>query len=323
MNKLVSIVVPIFNTEKYLTSCINSILEQTYTNFECILVNDGSTDGSLAICNSAVEHDARFRVINKPNGGLSDARNAGLDAARGDYISFIDSDDWVDPDFISFLLKGLTYNSADMATCARINHYGEKSFPQYVTKPTNMSSEELVRSVLCDELADVAACDKLYRSSMFQDIRFPIGEISEDIAVFFKLAAKTKRVHLTGVPLYHYRHRPGSITTTSSFSKRNADVIKTFDILRSELLLKYPNLTSQIDRYCIKGYSNVLAVALCAERDGFTSDFIKETKRRLLRELPTIVSNNSFSKYDRAIIFCQLTGIYVLLKNIRRTIKGR
>ena len=218
----VSVVINLYNSEKYLAKAIESVLAQTYRDFELILVNDGSKDGSLAICREYEQKDPRVRVLDKPNGGLADARNAGLEAAKGKYIEFIDGDDWIEPDLLERCIAKLEETDADIVifdiyqyfvqtdTKEIISHdYDEKQVyrlydhPEMITKMKN------------------AAWNKIYRRSLFMDnnIRYPWGYNYEDLGTTYRLLARANRIAFINRPLYNYlQDRPGNITHQFNFS---------------------------------------------------------------------------------------------------------
>ena len=187
----ISVVVPIYNVEKYLEKCIKSILNQTYNNLEIILVNDGSTDNCLNICKKFEKIDKRIFVINKENGGLSEARNYGIDKATGKYITFVDSDDYIDEDYLEFLYKNLIINNCDISICnPRIVYEdGGKSrtlykycFPQNIV----LEGEKALEMMLYQKKFDNSAWGKLYKINLFDEIRYPVGKLYEDIATTYK-----------------------------------------------------------------------------------------------------------------------------------------
>lgn len=208
---MVSIIVPVYNCEAYLKKCIASILAQTCRELELILVDDGSTDGSSALCDALAEQDPRIRVIHQANTGVSAARNAGLDAAAGEWIGFVDADDWIDPQ---------TYETALAAAgnCEIVMWDTQSVFPDGTTGPDTI--EALPQSCLLERqdwspelLAPIAgsACRCLYRRGLLEDVRFPVGiKLSEDR--LFNLAAmgKAQKLQYLKTPLYYRYVRPGS-----------------------------------------------------------------------------------------------------------------
>lgn len=225
---VISVIVPVYKAEKYIEDCVQSILSQTYGNFELILVNDGSPDASGAICDRLAEKDARIRVIHKENGGAATARNAGLDAAQGEYIAFVDGDDLIHPQYLEFLYRLLTRSSADAAWC----HYD--FFTQEVScfgRPLEIESEtaEYVTergAELLENFRDharrvslISLCMKLYRREVFDGLRIPEGYIEEDSMVLPMILERVEVFAHVKLPLYHWRETVGSVTRSGLTEK--------------------------------------------------------------------------------------------------------
>ena len=218
---LISVIVPVYKVEKYLNRCIDSILNQTWKNLEIILVDDGSPDKCGTICDEYQLRDERIRVIHKPNGGLSDARNAGLDIASGNFIGFVDSDDFIHPEMFRNLMSILTVHHADIAQCSYRKVTDE--IPVDPGEPGNLkilTSTGALEQLYTPYLVDyVVAWNKLYKKSLFDGIRFPVGKIHEDEATTYKLFYRTGKTVVTGARYYYYFQSPGSIMR-SSFSEK-------------------------------------------------------------------------------------------------------
>lgn len=216
----ISIIVPIYNAEAYLQTCLDSILAQTYQNLQIILVDDGSTDSSGAICDAYGAKDGRIRVIHQSNGGVAAARNAGLAAAAGDWIGWVDADDWIDPDMFAYLLCGALARQVDICVCgryeelrSRTEHFG---WPEKVL----LDQKAAMKALLEDLHLDNALYDKLWKRELFQSIRFPVGHTYEDLATVYRLFGKAERVLCLPEPKYHYRRRHDSITADISLPNR-------------------------------------------------------------------------------------------------------
>ncbi len=226
MSEKISVIVPVYKVEPYLRRCVDSILAQTYSNLELILVDDGSPDGCPAICDEYAKADARVRVIHKTNGGLSDARNAGIDAASGDWIAFIDSDDWIEAIMFEKLLSLAIEYDAQIAV-GGVNDEQLIGEETKIIKSTFRGQIETV-SCGCEEAmcryfsSSWSAWDKIYRSSLFDTVRFPVGEINEDEAIVLQLLNQCQTVVYTNEVFYHYIHRASSITTTAFSPKKFA-----------------------------------------------------------------------------------------------------
>ena len=213
-NPLVSVIVPVYNVEDYLDRCMDSIVNQTYTNFEVLLVDDGSTDSSGDLCDRWGKRDPRIRVFHKQNGGLSDARNYALDRMRGDYITCIDSDDYVETVYIESLLDALSKSDRyEMVGCLHdIVFENEKTTYEYVKPIVNeFSLHDALESALYNQEVDVSAWGKLYKSKLFSSLRYPKNHLYEDTYVFGDLLAESQGYLLLNSTLYHYVKRSDSI----------------------------------------------------------------------------------------------------------------
>ncbi len=211
-----SIIVPIYKVEKYLDECIRSILGQTFTDLELILVDDGSPDACPQMCDAAAEQDSRVRVIHQKNGGLSAARNTGIEAARGNWLGFVDSDDFVAPDFYEKLYNAAVSANADCAVCSvqLIHEDGSRmdTPPQWKVYGGGYTGKEILKTITWqDNVPYLVAWNKLYRREVFRTLRYPVGRINEDVFVFAELFDTIKKVACVEQPLYFYRQRTGSI----------------------------------------------------------------------------------------------------------------
>ena len=241
MSELISVIVPIYKVEAYLDECVRSIVGQTYPHLEIILVDDGSPDGCGALCDEWAKRDDRIKVIHKPNGGLSDARNTGLEIASGDYIAFVDSDDWIEPEMYERMLSALLREDADICACRISSRYPDRradwGCPEYrVTDP------EQTYAMLYDDAAyPVSAWNKLYRKELWKELRFPVGKICEDAFTTYRLIHSAKRIVQLPEALYCYRIRPESIMT-SRFSPRRMDEEEVWRVNYEFMQEHYPNI---------------------------------------------------------------------------------
>lgn len=220
-NSLVSVIVPIYKVEKYLCECVDSIISQSYSNLEIILVDDGSPDKCPEICDEYAQKDSRIKVIHKPNGGLSDARNAGIEIAKGEYLSFVDSDDVIHRQMIEVLMKPLIEDkSVKMSACQFLEFDDGKEFDknQEVKPLETIDFQEYFTKKIC-----VIACAKIYEKSLFENIKFPLGRYHEDEFTTYKVCYEAKKVAYTDSQMYFYRQREGSIMNSMSV-KRMTDI---------------------------------------------------------------------------------------------------
>ncbi|MED3820740.1 glycosyltransferase [Priestia aryabhattai] len=232
--KKISIIVPVYNVEKYLQRCIKSLIEQTYKNIEIILVNDGSTDGCKEVCESYKKIDSRIILINKENGGLSSARNVGLDAATGEYLAFVDSDDWISTNMYEVLMKLAEQHDADISECSYLKTPSEEPFTnseiQNKHTPVIIVKNNLEASLLHFENKwfQQVVWNKLYRRNLFHKVRFPIGKVHEDEFITYKLIYESKKLVSTTQKLYFYFERSNSIMG-KGFSLKTLDRLEAFD----------------------------------------------------------------------------------------------
>ncbi len=228
---LISVIIPIYKVEDYLRECVDSVLNQTYQNLEVILVDDGSPDRCGVICDEYAAKDTRITVIHKENGGLSDARNAGLDIAKGEYISFVDSDDFVHPQFIETLYTALTENNADVSFCDFLRFRdGEKIVINPTTddkKTVVLSSEEMVNTLYNSDWVpkNIVVWNKLYKRTIFTSLRFPKGLNHEDEYIFLDVYTNIKKVVFVDSALLFYRTRDESIMG-NKYSDKNVESFK-------------------------------------------------------------------------------------------------
>lgn len=228
---LVSVIVPVYNVEKYLKKCLDSILKQTYSNIEVILVDDGSTDGSGRICDECVKKDKRFRVVHQKNGGVAVARNTGLSKAKGEYIAFIDSDDWVKKEYIERLMQEAQEKNADVVQCEQITVSKENEYIIYDDAEKYnkvISGYEACEEMLYQNVVTSALWGKIIRSKLFDGLSFKSGIIHEDLLMLYRIFKKAKEVSVIGDLLYYYFEREDSLIR-KAFSKNTLDVLDVVD----------------------------------------------------------------------------------------------
>lgn len=218
---LVSVIVPIYNTEKFLKKCVDSIISQSYRNIEIILVDDGSTDSCGMICDNYLNIDSRVIVIHKNNGGLSSARNAGIDKCKGDYISFVDSDDFVSQEFVEKLLIACINNECDISICNIFYSYIDGRYIKHKLncKSKKMNFTEAFLEMNVERNFDMAAWNKLYKRTIFGDIRFPLNKLSEDYYIMYLLFDKANSLYFCDESMYYYLQRENSITKNCNINK--------------------------------------------------------------------------------------------------------
>lgn len=234
MKELVSVIVPIYNVEDYLEKCIQSIQKQTYENLEIILVDDGATDRCGELCDEYARYDGRIRVVHKVNGGLSDARNAGIDIATGKYFVFIDSDDYIHPQMIELLYGSIKDQDAQIAVCGfqsvKENEHVEQEKLKDVTTVLIEKEEDRLEYFMEKNYGEfTVAWNKMYPAELFKEIRYPKGKIHEDEFTTYRLLEKVKRVAFIEEPLYYYVQR-GSSIMGEAFNERRFHRLDAYNI---------------------------------------------------------------------------------------------
>lgn len=262
---IISVIVPIYNVEKYLDKCLNSIRNQTYQKLEIILVNDGSPDGSSEIMEKHKKDDDRIKIINKKNGGLSSARNAGIEVSTGDYLAFIDSDDWIDLDMMEKLHTSIVNQKSDVAVCDVRTEYENGELKAELKQGVEFSDVIEVNEHPDAYMSfDCFACNKLYKRELFvdQNISFPEGLLYEDIATFPRIFARISKISLVREQLYHYIVRSGAITQT--FKLKGLDYLKVTEIVENDYKkLNNKQLLSTLDAFKITHNFYSLSINCC------------------------------------------------------------
>ncbi len=222
--------------------CLDSVVGQTYQNIEVILVDDGSPDDCGAICDEYAKSDARIRVIHKENGGLSSARNAGLDVACGDFVTFVDSDDCVAPDMVAYLYRLLRIYEADISVCLHFIVRGNRRWPSYhLAKEEAISPKECVRRLLYNDGIDTSAWGKLYKKEIFGKIRYPEGKLFEDAGTTYRTFLVAQKIAVGTEAKYDYMLREDSIVT-GHFGRRKLDMLEMTDNMARDVLAMYSDL---------------------------------------------------------------------------------
>ena len=212
MNKeLISIIVPVYKVEKYIHKCIDSIINQTYSNLEIILVDDGSPDNCAKICDEYALKDERINVIHQKNMGLSEARNRGIQISKGKYIGFVDSDDYIEPTMFQDLYNALIDNNADISICNFYIINNKEKVLKNNFKSINYTKIEALKEILLDKNIQSYAWNKLYKRELFKNIKYPIGKKYEDIGTTFYLFEKSNKISYIENPEYNYLNREDSI----------------------------------------------------------------------------------------------------------------
>lgn len=313
----ISVIVPVYNVAEYLPNCINSILAQTYSNLQIILVDDGSTDACPEICDNYAQQDSRIQVVHQVNGGLSCARNTGIALATGEYLSFVDSDDYLHPEFYQRLLDAIKSTGADVAVCKFVqvsdlttNNPGTHQATVYKGR------QEIMRNFFNRNCAaSVVAVNKLYKRNIFGEHRYKVGIIHEDEELTYKVFYDCSTVVYISDTLYYYYVRENSITT-KKYTERNLQI---FDILKSVIQFYEEHMEPELQKRAIIRYFKMLQINIlrlereCREaKENVSQNEIYQTLRRWYM--------NDLHKY-RMTPYKILFDLYGHLKQMKESIK--
>ena len=316
--KKISVIIPIYNVEKYLKRCIESVIKQTYSDLEIILVDDGSQDGCAKICDEYKKKDERIIVIHKKNGGLSDARNVGLKVATGEIISYIDSDDYLDLDMYEKMIKAMEEKNADIVVCGtNIDYEDGHTKVKCEKEEKSFNREEALIELNSFKSFDMAVWNKLYKREVVDNIEFPVGKKSEDYFVMYQYFARAKKVVIINQAKYHYFQRSNSISRGKNVTH---DYIEGSKSQKEFFEKNFPDLnyvgnTAYAFSY-IATYNRYIKNEL-----KMTNEMKKEFKKEVRKYLKDINGNShiSRSKKIQATLFSYSLFIYkIALKVISK-----
>lgn len=297
-NPKISVIVPVYNTEEYLDRCVKSITDQTYDNIEIILVDDGSKDKCPEMCDKWAEKDSRIKVIHKKNGGLSDARNYGIKEAEGEYLFFADSDDYIEPDMLSFLFNLADENGADVSRCGFFFDFedsGEEKENPYSNDVKIFGYNERIKDLVLSGHVSGVVWNKLYRKDFISDVMFdPKDGSSEDILFNYRVYKKNPKTAFRDIPKYHYVVRNGSITK-SRFG------YGAFDIVRAKRIINDSEKdNTEISLFLHKGYviSAFIVLSGCI-RNNACMDRFDELRNSILQYKNEIFSSGIYGKTEK------------------------
>lgn len=289
LQKKISVIVPIYNVQEYLERSVESIIGQTYENLEIILVDDGATDNCPELCEQLAQRDPRIKVVHKINGGLSDARNAGLDVATGEYIGFVDSDDYIESDMYQLLVENLEKYDADIS-CCRYTWVWDDGQQEKVGDSGEIyiyEGQEALKEYIYGKVMDPFAWNKLYKTELIngeRPVRFIKGILGEDNPFITELFKKEYKVVVAGESKYNYLQQRKGAITNSGVSQRKIDSVYWWDTLRRECAEKYPEL----EKYALRrqvlfyiGLYNMVCADECHKKEaknvqGFVNEHVKE-----------------------------------------------
>lgn len=302
MNPLISVIIPIYNVEKYLEKCLNSVVNQDYKNIEIILINDGSTDDSLNIANKYKEIDKRIKIFSQKNQGLSAARNTGLDKSTGEYITFIDSDDFVTKDYISYLFNLLKKNnfqsSLAIASLMKVFERNGKQINTGNDKEYTWTGKKCIEKMCYHDLVDTCAYAKLGSRELYKNFKFPVGKVFEDIGTTYKLFEKCDTVECGFKPIYFYNIRKNSITT-DKFSNQKLDLLEMTDLMASNVLKVYPDLKNAVSRRQVYARFSTLNQTLTLKNNSEIKEIRKNLINYINENKKNVLSDSNIPKRDR------------------------
>lgn len=263
---LISIIVPIYKVEPYLRKCLDSIVHQTHRNLEIILVDDGSPDNCGTICDEYAAQDCRIKVIHKPNGGVSSARNAGLAEVTGEYIGWVDPDDWVELDMFEYLITNLLSAGADIAVCGYYDQFREKCAERSPGEKQILEKESALAALLEDRIIHTGLWNKLWSASLYDGLLFPNSRTYEDLAVIHRLFLRASKTICLPQSKYYYFHRPKSILDDTSLSSRINSYLAAKDRL-NELAPAFPQFLPALESACVASATTVWGCYLANPKD--------------------------------------------------------
>lgn len=314
METAISVIVPVYRVEKYLPACIDSILNQTFTDFELILVDDGSPDRCPEICDETAKRDARVRVIHQANAGLSAARNAGIEAAHGAWLSFVDSDDYIAPDFLETLHDAAVRAGADCALCGvQLTDEAGQKIGQLLSVADGVRTGRSILETLCraPEITYLVAWNKLYRRDVFQTLRYPVGMQNEDTYLAAELFDTVQTVICVSKPMYFYRQRADSIMHTA-VTTRNLDRMWAFE--HCFAYFEARGLEALMPDAEKKMFAKLTGVYYRLPKEERQSDAVRQAKKAQWNAAMRLMKQGKLSAraLARTLLFQALPGVYGL-----------
>lgn len=320
MDSLISVIVPIYNVEKYLDRCVDSIINQTYKNLEIILVDDGSPDNCPKMCDDYAKIDNRIKVVHKENGGLSDARNVGMEVATGEYVSFIDSDDYISLDFYETLFQTMIDNDSDIVECSVVKFYENEKFDEYSDdlKITNYDTLYALDGLINENPFKQHVWNKLYKSNIVLDIPYAVGKLNEDEFWTYQIFGKAKKVTRINKTMYYYFQR-GSSIMGNGYNIRRLDALEGKMNRQAYIEKNFPTLATKakVDLYgsCMFAYQSVLKFMSGKDKKK-AGKIIKDYKNRckLTNDEINSVTDSSRKYYKLAkfnfYLCCKMKAIF-------------
>ena len=308
---MISVIIPVYNSERYLADCLDHVLNQTYRDLELLCIDDGSTDQSAAILDRYAQRDSRIRVVHQPNSGVSAARNVGLDLAKGEFITFVDSDDTLEPDMYAHLLKLMTCHDADITHCGY-----RKVFSDGSSRDVGGTGELLVQDSM-----EAAICllrgqhftgglwNKLYRAELFENTRFDAGlKMNEDVLLNAALFQKAEKIVFNDLPLYHYYERIGSSCSMMAVRKKKEDSVRAAE----QIFAIYRDTAASGAAACKLHYSLCDLYRACLLSGGNTAEVRQQIDQKIKQVLPYCGALSSRGKWNYCFMH-RLPHLYRLI----------
>lgn len=306
MNELVSIIVPVYNVADYVGECLNSIKSQTYNNIEVIVVNDGSTDTSLNTCNKVAVNDNRFHVYTKKNGGLSDARNFGIKKASGTLITFIDSDDYVDPEYVQCLVETLETTNSDISCCGYRRVDDDKNCLKIsltTTTITSLNKKEAMCELINERKIKTQAWAKIYKRYIFDNLEFPYGKYHEDMYIMHLAVGNAQYVGVSPKVLYNYRYNNSSITG-SAFNIKRQDAVEAMQLRLAFVNEFYPELKSDQLKQLVWTCCNVNYLIMKSKKMRSFQDTFKQNQEIVRMNFNAFMKSKASLKSKLYALIC-------------------
>ncbi len=325
-NILVSVIVPVYNVEEYLSRCVESILTQTYHNLEVILVDDGATDSSGRICDEYAGLDSRVRVIHKENGGLSSARNAGIDIAKGDWLEFVDSDDWLEPDAVESMLSLALAQGTELVVGGRwdVNaKTGEKKIGLCPKEREVIPAEELVSRIFRWDNCDSSACDKLFSRRLFREARFPLGVVCEDVPVMYLIVFDAGRAAMLDKPIYNYYHRHGSISAAKTVTDKTFHFSRHTAVILPYIQKNHPAIEPDARYLRLRSLIHAVLMLDQADRESREkyADICRQYRQELRSNTVFLLKSPLFGRQERLTALLLGVNAYRLFRRIYHGIR--
>lgn len=314
MNELISVIVPVYNVEKYLRKAVQSIQNQTYKNLEIMLINDGSTDSSGDICDELAELDSRIVVIHKENGGVSTARNEAQKVAKGNYVIYVDSDDYIHEEMIQSLYEQLIAENADISSCSVMNVYQNSQTPQCSDENLYFvfNQEEFLREYLIGQRVQGTLGNKLIRKEITDQLEFPVGKIYEDAYYHLQLVQVAKKYVVHTKPYYYYYHRNQSLTT-NPYHERDLVYLDVYQKFYDLVQQQYPRIINEAFFRLSYAYFYIFDKMLL-ESDFEKINQFKMVRDYLKRNAIQIAKNTIFQKGRRIAALALKINVHLYRK---------